>query len=117
MTEPTLISLAGQYGPWFAMAIMLIYIVANKLGPQWLSSWFEERKLVRQAEVNVYERFIAQQAETLRFIGSAANAMNSMNENITRSLDGNTQQIYHLTQAVDRGGRCPLPDCPYISKD
>jgi hypothetical protein len=86
------------------------------LGPQWLAAWFEERKIIRQAEVNVYERFIAQQEKTITFIGSAASAMNLMNENFTRSLDGNTQQIFHLMQAIEHGGHCPLPDCPYISK-
>jgi hypothetical protein len=98
------VTAAGQYGPWVAMALMLIYIGANKLGPQWLAAWFDERKGARAAEENVYERFIAQQAETLKFIASATATI----QGLGRAVDSNTQQMYRLTDAASEGGHCPL---------
>jgi len=114
MTEQAILSLVMERGPWVAMIVMLAYIIANKLGPQWLSAWIEERKTMRKSEMSVYERFIAQQAETLKFIASATEAIHSMSDSFTRALDANTQQVYRLTEAQREGGKCPLPDCPFM---
>jgi len=107
MTEVQFVALAKEWGPWVAMALMLVYIVANRLGPQWLAAWFEERKAARKAEINVYERFISQQAETLKFIASATEAIHFMSDSFTRALDANTQQVYRLTEAIEHGRRRP----------
>ena len=93
--------MAKEWGPWVAMGLMLVYIMANKLGPQWVAAWFEERKTVRQAEINVYERFISQQTETLKFIAGATEAIHSMSDSFTRALDANTQQVYRLTEIIE----------------
>lgn len=103
MTDLQFVALAKDWGPWVAMGLMLVYIVANKLGPQWLSAWFEERKAVRKAEINIYERFILQQVETLKFIASATEAIHFMSDSFTRALDANTQQVYRLTEIIEHG--------------
>lgn len=128
MTESQILALAWRLSPWAGFILALVYIVANRVGPIWLAEWRETRKQSREAEeakrrlqieeekeerksvITLYERLVAQSYEMVQFISSATEAIHSS----TRSLDANTQQIYHLTQAVERGPRCPLPDCPFM---
>jgi hypothetical protein len=112
-------TIAEKFGPWVAMIVMMLYIAANKLWPEWLVTRREERKLEVESEKQdraslaaVYERFIAQQEQTLKFVASETEAIHSF----VRSLDGNTQQLFHLTQMVEHGPSCPLPDCPFMDK-
>ena len=113
MTDAQILALVGRLSPWAGFAAALLYIILNKLGPQWLSEYWSERKARSKAEAGSYERLFAQQEKTLSFISSATEAIHSM----TRSLDGNTQQVFRLGESIERGGRCPLPDCPFIGKE
>jgi len=121
MTELQFITLLKDWGGWFGAALMLIYVMANKIGPQWLASWFEERKAARKADeverkarieeerseresiIKVYERLIDQSehqserdTEVVKFIANAAEAIHEF----TRAIDANTQQLYRLTQVI-----------------
>jgi hypothetical protein len=127
MTESQLFALALRFTPWAGFVIALVYIVVNKVGPVWLADWREARQQERQAKEaerkarddeereerrttkTLYERVISQSTENIKFIASATEAIHGM----TRSLDSNTQQMYHLTQSVERGPACPLPGCVY----
>ena len=113
MTEQQIVAFALKPGPWAGFAAALLYIVVNKLGPQWMTAYWDERKARSKSEAGSYERLFAQQEKTLSFISSATEAIHSM----TRSLDGNTQQVFRLGESIERGGRCPLPDCPFIGKE
>ena len=120
MSEQTMLALAARYSPWVMLVISVVYIAVNRMWPEWLVARREMRKLKAEAELAekeklaaVYERFIEQNTQMIQFIASAAEALHSQD----RSLDANTQQIYHLTQAVERGPKCPLPDCPFMNRD
>lgn len=108
-----LLAFAEKYGPWLVIVIYsaykLIPVAAEKLIPDWVSNRRASQKAERETIVNVYERFIAQNAQMIQFIASATEAQHSF----SRSLDANTQQTFHLSQVVERGPTCPLIGCPY----
>jgi len=108
-----LLAFAEKYGPWLVIVIYTAYklipVAAERLIPDWVSSRREAQKTERETIVNVYERLIAQNTQTIQFIASATESLHSF----VRSLDQNTQQIFHMSQMVERGSSCPLPDCPY----
>ena len=128
MTEQQVLALALRLGPWAGFILALAYIVANKVGPTWLADWREQRKQIRETEeaerkaraeeekedrntiMTFYERLVTQESKMIEFIGAATESQHAL----ARSLDDNTRQLYHLTQTVERGPRCPLPDCPFI---
>jgi hypothetical protein len=130
MTEAQLFALAMRLTPWAGFAFAVLYIVINKISPVWLADWREARQQERAAQEaarkarneeeqeerltnkTLYESMISQGTEMIKFIASATEAVHSM----TRSLDSNTQQLYHLTKSVEKGPSCPLPDCPFMSK-
>ena len=107
------LAFAERYGPWLVILVYAAYkaipIIAEKLIPDWIASRREAVKADLAARVNVYERFIEQNAQMIQFIASATEALHSF----ARSLDSNTQQLYHVSQAVERGPSCPLRDCHY----
>jgi hypothetical protein len=131
MTEQQILAFAWQLGPWAGLVVCVTYIIVNKVGPVWLADWRDKRKQTREADeaerlarikedneerktvITLYERLVAQNVETVRYIASATEAIHSF----TRALDGNTLQIYQLTQSVERGPKCPLPDCPFMGKE
>ena len=107
MSETQFLASVGQYGPWVTIILLISYIVSTKLGPQALKSFFDERKAQRQEQINVYDKFIVAYAENTKYIASNTRAIEAMNENTTRALDANTQQLYRLTHAIeglDRAG-------------
>jgi hypothetical protein len=108
-----LLEFAEKYGPWLVIFIYTAYkfvpVAAEKLIPDWVSNRHAAQKAERETVISVYERFIAQNAQTISFISSATEALHSF----VRSLDANTQQVFHMTKTVERGPSCPLPDCPY----
>jgi hypothetical protein len=108
-----LLALAEKYGPWLVILIYVAYkivpVAAEKLIPDWVSNRRESQKAERETIVTVYERLVAQNTQVIQFVASATEAMHSFG----RALDANTQQLYHLSQMVERGPSCPLPDCPY----
>jgi hypothetical protein len=115
-----LLAAAERYGPWLVILIYIAYkgipVAAERLIPDWVANRREAQKseretivIERETIVNVYDRFIAQSAENIKFIASAAESLRMLNH----SLDENTQQLFHLSQVVEHGGSCPLPDCPY----
>jgi hypothetical protein len=112
-----LLPFAERWGPWILILVYTTYkfvpVLAERLIPDWLAGMRETRNKERESLASVYERFIAQNSETIRFIASATEALHSFQ----RALDANTQQMYHLTQSVERGPRCPLPDCPFMNKE
>jgi len=121
MTE--LLSLAERYGAWLVIAIYFVYKVLPVVIEKGWPEWMELRKSEKKAQVEreraeraelapIYERFIAQNGEMIKFIANAASAMND----ITRSLDANTQALYKVLEAVKQGPACPLPDCPFMNK-
>ena len=128
MTEQQIIAAVARWWPLGGFILSVIYIAANKLGPVWLADWREQRKQVRETEeaerkarieeekedrktiMTFYERLVTQESKMIEFIGAATESQHAL----ARSLDDNTRQLYHLTQTVERGPRCPLPDCPFI---
>ena len=127
MSEAALIASAERLGPWALTLVLLVYILANKLGPTLITDWHARRKaaLARsEAErksglaayreehegiERVYERLLERedqrnreaavlQKETVAFIASASEAVRDM----TRSIDGVERQVFHLTEIVQR---------------
>jgi hypothetical protein len=127
-TEQQVLALALRLGPWAGLILAIAYIIANKLGPTWLEEWRAQRRQIRETEeaerkarveeekedrktiMTFYERLVTQESKMIEFIGAATESQHAL----ARSLDDNTRQLYHLTQTVERGPRCPLPNCPYI---
>lgn len=119
-----LITFAERWGWGVAIAVYVVYkslpALLDKIIPNWMAGIRERRNKARQSEADdrkallaVYERFIDQQKETLKYLGSAT----AVNQSVQRSLDQNTQEIMRLRVAVERGPRCPLPDCPFMGRD
>lgn len=115
-----LLSLTERYGWWvvvLAYALMKgLPVVANRLWPEWVSAQRDKVQLRAEAEqqdkeavIRVYEKFVASLETMTKFVGSATSAINGME----RALDDNTRTLTEMVEAVKRGPRCPLPDCPY----
>lgn len=47
MTDQQIFTLILRLSPWAGFAVSLLYIVANKVGPVWLSDWREKRQQER----------------------------------------------------------------------
>ena len=120
MTEGQILALAGQWGGWFVGTLLIVYVAINKLGPGWIDALREQNRLkaqtfsANQAELGrVYERMLSQLEANARFTSMVAMSISGME----RALDANTQQLARVTQIVQHGPACPLPDCPFIGKE
>jgi hypothetical protein len=113
-----------EYGWFLAVAVYVIVkalpVALDKVWPQLLAQRQTEKARAARAMAtelstltSVYDKFIAMQSQTLQFVGSATESINSM----TRALDANTQQMFRLTDVVKEGPRCPLPACPFMQDE
>jgi len=115
-----LLSLAEKYG-WLGVVLVYVLvkglpIVLDRLWPEWVSAQRDGVKMRAEAEqqdkaavIRVYEKFVTSLETMTKFVGSATTAINGME----RSLDENTRTLAEVVEAVKRGPRCPLPECPY----
>ena len=114
------LSLAERYG-W--TVVVLVYavikgapIVLGRLWPEWMAAQRDKVRLKAEAEqqdqeavIRVYEKFVVSLEAMTKFVGSATSAINGME----RALDENTRTLAEVVEAVKRGPKCPLPECPY----
>lgn len=111
MTE--LLAFAEKYGPWLVILIYAVYrlvpVAAEKLIPDWIANRRASVKAEREELVKVYERFITMYGEMIQFVSAATQSLN----NIDRTIIANTQQLFVVSKMVERGPKCPLPECPY----
>jgi hypothetical protein len=124
MTMAEILSLTERYGWWIVvLAYALVKglpIVLNRLWPEWVSAQRDKTRLTAEAQhqdqaavIRVYEKFVTSLETMTKFVGSATSAINGME----RALDENTRTLTEMVEAVKRGPRCPLPECPYWGGD
>lgn len=114
MTE--LVTLADKSG-WLIVVIILaawkfIPAIADKLAPEWMAAKREADASKRASLESIYAKLISVVENNSRFVSAAALSING----IERALDANTQQLARITDIVQRGPTCPLPDCPFMGQ-
>jgi len=110
-----LVALADKSG-WLIVVIILaawkfIPALADKIAPEWMAAQREAAAANRASQNNLTEKLISVVENNSRMAGALAASVNSFE----RSLDGNTQQTARLTDIVQKGPSCPLPDCPFMN--
>jgi len=95
-----------QYG-LVAVVAALISILSNRILP-WALRSAEQREAhrrqeeaeMRQAIISAYERFIAQQAETIQFIAGATEALHSLEEAFQEQSRLNAQALGEIREGL-----------------
>jgi hypothetical protein len=119
-----LLPFAKEWG-W---TVAIVLYAASKLIPAFVDRYMpdlmtarnEEKKAARDSVASdraellrAYDRMVAMQDKTLNFVASCSSAIQSMQ----RSMDGNTQELFRVREAVERGPECPLQNCPFMGKN
>ena len=114
MTEAQFMATVARLSPWAAATFFLVYILVNKLGPNFITAWSAARKASLAAERDeresierVYERLLeredqrnremmALQKETVAFVTAATEAVHGL----TRAVDGMERQVFELSRQL-----------------